>query len=56
MSSYEPTDSCTVNVTVAQLPGHKVLQQGHVAPLGAASDPVWYGKTRMVWLPVGEKL
>ena len=38
----EPTDSFMVNVTVAQLLGHKFLQPGHVprlppAPLGAAT-------------------
>ena len=37
----EPTDSFMVNITVAQLPGHKVLQPGHVPrlppPLGAAT-------------------
>ena len=36
----ESTDSFMVNVTVAQLPGHKVLQPGPVprlAPLGAAT-------------------
>ena len=29
----ESTDSFMVNVTVAQLPGHKVLQPGHVPRL-----------------------
>ena len=38
----ELSDSFMVNITVAQLPGHKVLQPGHVPrlpppPLGAAT-------------------
>ena len=38
MSCSEPTDSFTVNVTVTQLPGHKVLQPGHVPRL---PPPPW---------------
>ena len=34
----EPTDSFMVNVTVAQLPGHKVLQRGHEHRL----PPPWH--------------
>jgi len=33
----EPTDSFTVNVIVAELPGHKALQPGHVPRL----PPPW---------------